>query len=442
MLGKIALAALVLVAPTGMAAAQVVDPAPAGSNGLDIPRDVQFVGQAGPAIRNPTTIVNGEVLTEGDVDERLALVIASINYRLEPHDVERGRAEILRTLIDETLWIQDAAAHEIGVEVRDVDSLYQRVADNGHRTLDQFSAYLRSIGSSERSLKRQLRGALARQRILSRQIAPSADVGDQALALIASLNASLTTTEYDLAEIVRHQSDRETSAEFLALAAEIVRQLRAGASFSDWVARASASESRARGGRIGYLRLDEMPPQVAALIPRLADGGYSDPMPYLGPGGGFVIYRLQETRQVFVGHPLVSLIQMSLAIPASATEAQEQAAARLLSQTTGGCGSTAAAARTIGAELAAIDRVNVQDLPPVLRQAMFNLSVGMATQPFRSPERISVLVLCGREDALAVSAPDANETPQSIDAQRVNLRAQRYLRDLRRDAVIEPGAEW
>jgi peptidyl-prolyl cis-trans isomerase SurA len=59
------------------------------------------------------------------------------------------------------------------------------------------------------------------------------------------------------------------------------------------------------------------------------------------------------------------------------------------------------------------------------------------TAPFGDANRISVLVLCGRDDPEAAGLPTATQVEERLREERVNRRAQRYLRDLRRDAVIE-----
>ena len=96
-----------------------------------------------------------------------------------------------------------------------------------------------------------------------------------------------------------------------------------------------------------------------------------------------------------------------------------------------------ATAQRVGAELISNDTVRVRELPPVLQQMLLNLGVGQATQAFGSSERISVLVLCGREDPPEQNMPSSDETYNRHVEQRVARRAQRYLRDLRRDAVID-----
>jgi peptidyl-prolyl cis-trans isomerase SurA len=52
-------------------------------------------------------------------------------------------------------------------------------------------------------------------------------------------------------------------------------------------------------------------------------------------------------------------------------------------------------------------------------------------------ERISVLVLCGRDDPAPVAEVSFDQVHSQIAENRVNLRARRYLRDLRRDAVVD-----
>jgi peptidyl-prolyl cis-trans isomerase SurA len=65
------------------------------------------------------------------------------------------------------------------------------------------------------------------------------------------------------------------------------------------------------------------------------------------------------------------------------------------------------------------------------------MQVGQATQPFGSlDEGVRTLVICGR-DEVEQSLPSYDDIYNQINEQRVNSRAQRYLRDLRRDAVIE-----
>jgi peptidyl-prolyl cis-trans isomerase SurA len=85
----------------------------------------------------------------------------------------------------------------------------------------------------------------------------------------------------------------------------------------------------------------------------------------------------------------------------------------------------------------ATDQMRVRDLPPPLQPIMLQMNVGQATAPFGSIERISVLVLCGRDDAPPVETPTRESVADALEEQRMQRQANRYLRDLRRDAIIE-----
>ena len=160
------------------------------------------------------------------------------------------------------------------------------------------------------------------------------------------------------------------------------------------------------------------------------------------PGGFSVVY-LVDKRQILVADPrdaVLSLIQLSVTMPAGTSPQQAQSRAQQLQAATeamGGCGRAPEVARAQNAELISNDQIPVRELPPQLQPMLLNLNVGQTTPPFGTAERVSVLVLCGRDDPPEASAPNPETIEREMRERRVNLRAQRYLRDLRRDAVIE-----
>ena len=77
-------------------------------------------------------------------------------------------------------------------------------------------------------------------------------------------------------------------------------------------------------------------------------------------------------------------------------------------------------------------------LPAQLQDMMIALQVGQASPPFGSPsEGVRVLVVCGRDDPQVAEGPNPETIMAQLEEQRVNMRARRYLRDLRRDAVVD-----
>ena len=88
-------------------------------------------------------------------------------------------------------------------------------------------------------------------------------------------------------------------------------------------------------------------------------------------------------------------------------------------------------------EVVTSDQVKMRDLPPALQRLMLPMQVGQATPPYGTLEDgIRVLVICGRDEPTS-TAPSYDDVYNQLNEDRVNSRSRRYLRDLRRDAVIE-----
>ena len=61
--------------PAPQESAQQEEAAAGPSSALDIPDSVTLFGKRDPNVRTATALINGEVITQTDVDQRLALVV-------------------------------------------------------------------------------------------------------------------------------------------------------------------------------------------------------------------------------------------------------------------------------------------------------------------------------------------------------------------------------
>ncbi len=196
--------------------------------GLDIPANLQIFGKLDPNVRKATAIVNDSVITGTDVDQRVGLLTAANNLEIGDADRDRLKLQVLRQIIDETLQIQEAKSHDIDVTDQEIQDSYDRVASNFNRSPADFTKFLKSQGSSEKSLKRQIEGELAWNRYLRRQIEPKVNVGEEEVkAIIARIQAAKGTQEYHLKEIyIRGGGDRAQAA--AARASQVMDIIKSG----------------------------------------------------------------------------------------------------------------------------------------------------------------------------------------------------------------------
>ena len=78
----------------------------------------------------------------------------------------------------------------------------------------------------------------------------------------------------------------------------------------------------------------------------------------------------------------------------------------------------------------------LSDLPEDLHNELLNKEAGDTLNPRIIGENINIILICDRKDDIGIQV--SRETiEENIYAQKIGMMSRRYLRDLRRDAVIE-----
>ena len=407
---------------------------------LKLPENPQLFGSPLPSVVKATAIVNGEVITQTDIDQRLALLVIANNTQIPADEVDRLRQQVLSNLIDETLQIQAAKAEEIEITDADIDKTVARVAGNVKQTPAQMADYLKARGSSIRSIRRQIQGEIAWRRLQSKKIESGISVGDEEVqAVINKLNASKGAEEYRVGEIfISANSANEEQA--AANAQKVFAALNQGGSFVGYARQFSEASTAAVGGDLGWVRPEQLPDALATVVRQMRPGMISQPIKV---PGGYSIIAVQDTRKILTADPrnaVLSLKQISVSFPKGTTrQVAEPQIARFAqgALNIGGCGGADKLAADLNGEVVESDQVKIRDLPPALQDMMLQMQVGQATRPFGSVEDgVRVLVLCGR-DEVDPSAPTFDQVYAQLNEERINTRSRRYLRDLRRDAVID-----
>lgn len=430
------------VALTASAVGQTVADKSVPETNLDLPQNLQIFGKVDPNVRKPTAIVNDSVITGTDVDQRTALILMANDGQVPGGDMNALKLQVLRQLIDETLQIQEAKTADITITQDELNQSFNGVAARFKQSPAEFRTSLRKAGSSERSLRRQIEGGLAWQRYLRRKVEPFINVGDEEVqAVLDRLKQSQGVQEYAVKEIYL-SAQPANAQQVYGNMRQIVAEIQKGQQpFEYFARRYSEATTRAVNGDLGWVRPSQLPDPLANALASMQVGQVAGPVEV--PGGFSLLY-LTDKRQVGAVDPRdarLSLKQMTVRFPAGVSQAEASARTAAFAkaiQSLRGCGSVEKVASAIDADVVDNDTIRIRDLPVQLQDIMLKLQVGEATPPFGSPEQgVRTLVLCGRDDARAASLPGADQVQNQLEQQRVNLRADQKLRDLRRDAVVE-----
>lgn len=386
-------------------------------------------------------VVNDEVISAFDLEERLNLVIVSANLPRTADTRRRVRAQVLRNLIDESLQMQ--AARNIGVEVTNeqIDREIEALARRNNLSALALSSRLEGAGVDLSTLRRQYLASIAWEQYVSARLLRTVDVSDEEIdAAVAERAASKGQPVFLVSEIVLGVDRPQDEQDVLDAAERLVRQVRTGADFAALARQFSIGANAAEGGFVGWVRPAQLNDDVAAVLGSLSAGQVSDPIP---TPLGFTIVSVQGRR--VIGEEAVDGIEVELAqllIPlgrnasdASVVRARsdaEQARERIRS-----CAGLEQVAATIeNAQSAQLGTLKIGDLPDDFGKAIAQLNVGESSASLRTAAGIHVLVICNRS-APVNAEPDREQVRTDLILRKLNQRAQSAMRDLRRDAIID-----
>lgn len=391
----------------------------------------------------PVVYVNNSVVTQYEIQQRM-------RFMQVLNAPEQGQDAAEKALIDDRLRME--AARQIGVEVSDV-GLEQGLSEFAGRaglTTGEFIQVLEGNGVERQAYRDFVKAGVAWREVVRQRIAPSVAVSDaevdQALKRIVE---TPLITQVLISELIIPAPPGQEQA-VMAQAEALTRSVRSESAFSDAARRYSATPSAARGGRLEWMNVDNMPPTLRPIILGLQPGQMTPP---LSVQGAVVLFYLRDTRgELRPGAEEQQLDYLQVTY-ASMEEAQRVAAQarscedlyvfanglpdQQVQRVTGGQGSIPAGVAVRLASLdesestvidrgGAADVVMLCDRTPVLLAGLEGGPVATATTT----------------DGETVTDADPNALPQresvreQIFNQKIGRAADAYLAELRADSVI------
>lgn len=384
-------------------------------------------------------LVNDEPISSYDINQRLRLVIAISGGVNTQEEFLQVREQVIRSMVDERLQLQEAAEVELIIEDAQLEEFFARRAQGSGQEPEQFAQALAQIGSSKATMKRQMEAELAWSQLVQGRLGAFVSVSDEEVeAFIQRIYDNRGKFEYRLSEIVLLSETPEQSASVEANANQLVEQIKAGAAFPQIAQQLSASSSAAVGGDLGWVTIDDLDPLYSEAVQSAAVGDTLNP---IRTPGGFLILAVTDRRRVLTVDPLdtqVVLNQLHLPLPDFDTGLEQyMAVTEGLKDTKTDCSAISALAAEAGITgRTDIAPLRLRDLTNEFRAQVETLEIGEATDVIDAEDGKRVLIMCDRQ-APVVQEPDFDQVFDQLEQQRLSMMARRYLRDIRRDAIVD-----
>ena len=398
--------------------------------------------QGGPETRI-AAVVNDEVISVFDLVSRLRMVLLSSNIPDTAEARQRVEAQVLRALVDEKLELQEAKKQNVVATDEEVNTALAQIEKQNNMQTGQLTEFLKSRGIDHGSLISQVTASIVWAKLVRRQASQTVEISDEDVDdAMKRLKEHSSEPQTHVAEIFLAVDNPSQDAEIRATAEKLVGQMKQGARFSAIAQQFSQSATAAVGGDMGWLRPDQLSPDLAAAVGPLKAGELSPPV---RTGGGYYLLLVLDKRGAGSGggnaDTVYDVVQVVFPLPPQANDVMKRAAAAeatSIRSSAKNCADMLRLGKEKAPQLSSEGKVNASTITPQMRDLLNKLSVNEASQPILQRNGMGVVMLCSKGTQTAKTGdPTREEVFDSLLRQKLDTVSRRYLRDLRRAAFVD-----
>lgn len=225
-------------------------------------------------------VVNQDAISEADVRDRLRLILASSGLPDTPDMRQRALGQVLDSLVDEQIKMQEAARNELTVSDEEIDKAFGTIARNNKLTVEQFASAIQQQGINRKTLDRQIKAQIAWTKVVQKIVRPQVTVSASDVAALKDrMRQNIGKTEYLVSEIFLPVDERTEEGDVRQLAGKLVSEIGEGkapfAAVARQVSRAAGSE---KGGDMGWVQEGRLPEELDSALKTLQEGQVSQPV--------------------------------------------------------------------------------------------------------------------------------------------------------------------
>lgn len=390
----------------------------------------------GPLNVRIAAVVNDNIVTTADLESRIRLSMIGAGLPETSEVAHRLMPQVLRSLIDEQLEMQEAKRLGITVPDSEVDQALDRIAQDNNIP-QGMKTYVSAHGVSPDVLMIQIRDTLTWNKVIQRELRPQVDVGeDEVDAAIARMRANAGKEEYAVSEIFLAVDNPQDEEQVHQFADNLVQQLKSGTNFGAVAHQFSQSAGAAQGGDIGWVQEGQLAPELNKALMSMQKGDIAGP---IRSASGFHILGLREKRTITLGSDAgditLSLQELFHPFDAAGKDAVMQQAGQMHTAINSCSNLQNQLEKFPGWHAQDMGEVKRDKIPGWALDKVRDLQTGQTSDALATDKGALVFVVCDRH--VPEGNIDRNAIMNSIGTEKLELQARRLLRDLRRNAYLD-----
>jgi len=393
-------------------------------------------------------IVNDDVITKTEFDERVDKTKAQLQQLYKYNDVranteiEKSKLQILDTMIDEILFIQEAVKRNVQVSDADVQKEIAGIKKQ-FKTDKEFEDALKAEGYTMESLKREKKRTLLLQGLVKQKFSSELNINDEEVKKFYNENKDQfpgSKENMKLKQIlVKFNLTPEDKEKTRQKAESVLKQCRDGADFGEMASKFSDDPvGKANKGEMGYFipGTGEFP-ELEEVVSKLAVGEISNLIDTIE---GYDIIKVVENKD---GKIKLQRILITV-LPDSASEkATEEKANSILKELKSGEDFVQMVKKHSDDPLTKNKDGDWMDIPvesmsPELRDAFDSLEVGSISRTIKTPVGFHIFKIAEKKD---LTDDEADQIRRYLSDKKLQEKLSDYSKKLREIAYIQPLAE-
>ena len=285
-------------------------------------------------IDSVVAVVNDDVITRYELDDRLRTVVRQLQKQGTPLPASGVlERQLLERMINDMLQMQFASESGVRVDDTQLDQAIMRIAQqNNFPSLAEFRARLEEDGIDFRKFREEIRSEIISTRLREREVESKLVISDTEVDnyLANKARAGGAEEEYRLAHIlvvVPEQASAEKIQAARERAEQALNQLKGGADFAQVAAGSSDAKDALKGGDLGWRSSDSIPSLFMNELQNLQPGQTTA---VLRSPNGFHLLKLVEKRSSRAAVVITQTRARHILIKTSEIVSEREAKSRLM----------------------------------------------------------------------------------------------------------------
>lgn len=242
-------------------------------------------------------VVNEDAITVSDLNDRMALIIASSGLPNTEEVRQKLIPQIMGSLVDEQIRLQEARRLDLSIDSAEIQQGFATIAQQNNMSAEEFRTMIGRGGLNIKTMEDQIRAQLAWGKVVQAKLRPQVIVTESDIdAHLERIAANTGKPEYLVSEIFLPVDAAQEEQQVRQLALRLMQEIRSGkAPFFKVAQQFSKSAGAAQGGDMGWITQGQLQPELDEVLARLEKGQVSDPV---RTSSGYHILSVREQRMI------------------------------------------------------------------------------------------------------------------------------------------------